>query len=101
MAVKKIFSLLILSPLFFFACEGGPHKHSDLNYIADLDSKGILWLFLLIIIGFVIYLALDANRSKNDDVSIAETPLEILKKRFAKGEIDKEEFEQKKKDLET
>ena len=30
----------------------------------------------------------------------SETTLEILKKRYAKGEITKEEFEQMKKDLE-
>jgi putative membrane protein len=30
-----------------------------------------------------------------------ETPLDILKKRYARGEIDKEEFDRRKRDLES
>ena len=35
----------------------------------------------------------------NNQSRDSETPLEILKKRYAKGEINKEEFEDMKRDL--
>jgi putative membrane protein len=53
----------------------------------------VFWIIILIWI-FATPYDLPGQRKKN------ETPLEILKKRFAKGEITKEEFDEKKKFLE-
>ena len=58
-----------------------------------------MWLIVLVIVGVVIYFLLQTSKSKSPEGANLETPLDILKKRYAKGEIDKDEFEQKKKDL--
>ena len=54
-----------------------------------------MWIIFFVILVFVIYLATRWGRS----TGVGETPLDILKKRYAKGELTKEEFDQKKKDL--
>jgi putative membrane protein len=54
------------------------------------------WWFLIIALVVVVVRALlNTNQKKPHN----ETPLEILKRRYANGEIDKEEFEKRKKDL--
>ncbi|OGA29672.1 MAG: electron transporter RnfE [Betaproteobacteria bacterium RIFCSPLOWO2_02_FULL_65_24] len=57
----------------------------------------LLW-WVLIILGIVVLVRWLA-RSSGGREPVAETPLDILKKRYARGEIDREEFEQKKRDL--
>ena len=58
-----------------------------------------MWLFFVILVTVVVYLVWKATRPKTDDISPRETPLDILKKRYAKGEITAEEFEKMKRDL--
>lgn len=55
-----------------------------------------IWWFLIIVLVIVVVRALfNTNQKESNN----DTPLEILKRRYANGEIDKEEFEKRKKDL--
>lgn len=53
--------------------------------------------WLLVIIGIVYITTLLVGRTNKSNT--AETALDILKKRYAKGEITREEFEKMKEDL--
>lgn len=63
---------------------------------------GMGWIFMIVFWGLLIvsliflirYLVGSTRASRGE-----ESALDILKKRYARGEINKEEFEQKKKDL--
>ena len=59
-----------------------------------------MWLIIVVLVGVAIYFLLQFKKSKGSDISTIETPLDILKKRYANDEIDREEFDRKKKDLE-
>ncbi|MBU1102042.1 SHOCT domain-containing protein [Patescibacteria group bacterium] len=53
---------------------------------------------ILIIVG-LIYLVRYLIRGGHSQISAEDSALNILKERYAKGEIDKKEFEEKMKDL--
>ncbi len=55
----------------------------------------IILLILIIVVWFIIRMV-----SRNDQLQESnKTPLDILKERYAKGEIDEMEFEERKKRL--
>jgi len=63
---------------------------------------GLGWIFMIVFWGlliagliFLIRWLVGMTRLKKDE----ESALDILKKRYARGEIDQEEFEKKKKDI--
>jgi putative membrane protein len=64
--------------------------------------NGVLWCILVIIpwagiLFLILYLILRAEKSPQG--SLPKDAVQILDERYAKGEIAKEEYEQKKKDL--
>jgi len=61
----------------------------------------LMWLILIIIAGVIIYFVFSqSKRTKTSIDSRRESPADILKKRYAKGEISKEEFDRLKSEIE-
>src|SRR5665648_147144 len=59
----------------------------------------IFWILIIVGIVLLIKWLLDQNKLGGQSSMTGESAMEILKKRYAKGEISKEEFEQMKRDL--
>ncbi len=65
-------------------------------------SGGAMVLWTLVIVAVVIVLVLFVARSGGSSQrprSLSDSPEEILKKRYARGEIDRDEYEQRLNDL--
>ncbi|MEW6333483.1 MAG: SHOCT domain-containing protein [Thermodesulfobacteriota bacterium] len=59
-----------------------------------------MWIIFLIVVGFLIYFIVQAQKGKDQTLTHSESPLDILKRRYAKGEITKDEYDRMRKDME-
>lgn len=87
--------LLILSSCYY---PRGWHMMDDWGHMSWGFGGVFMWLIFLVLIGAVIYFVVRGEkwmkRGQGD-----ETALDILKKRYAKGEITRQEYEEMKKEL--
>lgn len=60
----------------------------------------LLW-WVLIILGIVVLVRWLGRSTPGSPQAPSETALDILKKRYVRGEIGKEEFDEKKRDIGT
>ncbi len=71
-----------------------------MNGIDHASGMGWIWIIGLIVLVIAIWIIIrtlgqKSSRNQSDN----KTPLDILKERYARGEISKQEFEEKKKDI--
>jgi len=67
-------------------------------------GMGWMSIFWIVVLGLIIWAVVAAARGtgwsgNSDSGNRSESALGILKRRYARGEINKEEFEERKKDL--
>ena len=59
----------------------------------------VFWIAIIVGIIFLIRWLVVSTRTATRGAGFDDTPLEIIKRRYARGEINKEEFEEKRRDL--
>jgi len=90
---------LLVSACGRFDCGFGERWGPMMNFGYGGMFMGMI--FLIVLIAAAIWWFVKGTGSKDYGQLHGETPLDILKKRYAKGEIAKDEFEKMKKDLEA
>ena len=61
----------------------------------------LMWFFWILIIAGIFFIFQSMAKGNSGGSADHETPMEILKKRYARGEIDEEEYERRRKELES
>jgi len=94
MKAKYYINSLIFLSLFFNGCAGSD-GHMGGGYMHGYGGPfmWVFWILLIAVIGAAVYFVLLKNKER-------ESSMDILKKRYARGEISKEEFERIKDELE-
>lgn len=58
----------------------------------------LIWFLIAVVVALIIYIIITVQKS-GGGAGQQETPLDIAKRRYAHGEISKEEFERIRRDL--
>lgn len=101
-----ILGVIIILSLVFGEILGWPYGGWGMMGPGMMAGFGWMWLipiFGIVFLGLIIWAIVasvrSSDESKGSNSSKAGLALEVLKKRYAQGEINKEEYEEKKKDI--
>lgn len=73
-----------------------------MHYESGYGGGMYMWIILLIVIGVGAYFFIQGQKANGQGKTSTqnESSLDILKRRYAKGEIEKEDYERMKKEIE-
>jgi len=92
--------LIVFFPARALASIGERECWPGWGHMAGFGSGGMfMWILLLIAVVLIVYSLTRVSRGGGPGASPHETALDILKKRYAQGEITKEQFDEMKNDL--
>ncbi len=96
--------LIILSVVlaYFWGWQGDGYGMMGPGMMGGFGNMFLMPIVWIVVLGLIIWAVVTAIYSPGESNSTAhkaDSPLEILKRRYARGEIDKEEYQEKKKDL--
>jgi putative membrane protein len=101
-----VLGVLIILSVVFGAIYGWPYGGWGMMGPEMMGGFGWMWLLPIlgiVFVGLIIWAIVASIRgshgAKGPDYSERDSALEVLKKRYARGEISKEEYEEKRRDL--
>lgn len=95
-----VFVILFMFPVLVFADVEGCGFTRGWNQMMNFGNGGMFMMFMFaIVIGLIIYFIITNAKSNRYTGEFNKTSLDIIKERYAKGEITEEEFEKMKKSL--
>ena len=95
-----VFVILFILPVVALADVEGCGFVWGWNQMMNFGNGGMFMMFMFaIVIGLIIYFIITNTKSNRYIGGFSETSLDIVKERFAKGEISEKEFEKMKKAL--
>ncbi len=100
-----IIAVLVVVPIVLGAISGWRYGYGMMGpwMMGGFGWEGFMPIIMIVFWGLVIWgivaLVRGLSRGDADSATQADSALEILKKRYARGEITKQEYEERKKDL--
>ena len=82
-------------------CAPGKTELKIVMYEWHSEGFGFMWIFWILVAGLVGFALGRSRKTSNDDARGGESPLEVLKSRYAHGELDREQYESMRKDIEN